>query len=170
MIEKEVWKTITDYPDYEVSNKGSVRSYKNNYRVIMRGFKCRKGYPKVYLTNYGTKGKSIFAHRLVALEFIDNPHNYPQVNHINGIKTDNRVENLEWCDNTHNQREAWRLGLIKNETRQGANNGMTKLTVEQVLEIRELYPKLSQNELSRKFSIAQSQIWAIVNRKTWFYI
>ena len=54
-------------------------------------------------------------HRLVAIAYIPNPHNYPCINHKNGDKTDNRVENLEWCDYTMNLIHAYRQGLNKNE-------------------------------------------------------
>ena len=69
------------------------------------------GYYKVGLYRNG-KAKNFKIHRLVAEAFIPNPNNYPQVNHIDGHKNNNCVDNLEWCDNSYNMKEAYRIGLI----------------------------------------------------------
>lgn len=103
-MQKEVWRVIKGHQDHVVSNMGNVkslerkRSYWNGKGIMNRTFpesklkpQKRRGYLKVYVS-----GKQLSVHRIVAESFIDNPKNKPQVNHINGIKTDNRAENLEW--------------------------------------------------------------------------
>lgn len=90
----EVWKTINEYPDYEISNKGTVRNKYNN--STLKGKINHKGYRVVSLYKEG-KTKDFKIHRLVAQAFIPNPENKPIVDHINSIRTDNRVENLRWA-------------------------------------------------------------------------
>ena len=109
---KEIWKDIKDYEGlYQVSNLGRVKSLdkyvrsKNNSFALKKGrilksSVTKRGYKKVGLWKNGVKWYLI--HRLVAQAFIQNPNKYPQVNHINEIKTDNRVDNLEWCDQKYN--------------------------------------------------------------------
>lgn len=122
--ENEIWKPVVGFESsYEVSSIGRVRS---KTRLIKKKkgigavfpskyFKFRKdshGYYKVVFNHEGER-KNTMIHRVVAEAFLDNPNNYPVVNHINGVKTDNRVENLEWCTFEHNSNHAIEIGLKK---------------------------------------------------------
>jgi hypothetical protein len=102
----EIFKDIIGYEGvYQISNLGNVkRLYKKNPNgIILKQIDNGAGYLKVGLSK-NNKEKKLYVHRLLAQYFIDNPNNYPCINHINGIKNDNRIENLEWCtysDNNH---------------------------------------------------------------------
>lgn len=107
-------------------------------------------------------------HRLLALTYIPNPLNLPQVNHINGVKTDNRIKNLEWCTEKQNSQHAVRIGLIKGTSMPGEKHPMAKLTYKEVLEIREKYELGYRNaELGRMYKVHRSNIRNIVMGKTW---
>lgn len=100
----EKWKTIIGFEDYQVSNLGRVRSFKNNniyyLNPMLRGHKNQK-YKCVRLFNkFNSQVFSI--HRLVASAFLDNPNNYPVVNHKDENKLNNCVANLEWCTHQYN--------------------------------------------------------------------
>ena len=119
----EEWRDVIGYEGlYQISDLGRVKSlsrfisngtgfHLSEDRILKPNI-LAKGYFQVDLKNR-SKRKGLQVHRLVAMAFIPNPNNYPQINHINGDKQDNRVENLEWCTNSMNQKHAWAIGLQK---------------------------------------------------------
>ena len=121
---KKQWKEIKGYEGkYIISNYGEIISlprYKKNKsktqyvepKEICRYTNKHNGYVYVYLCNNG-KYRNIRLHRLVAETFITNKHNKPQINHIDGNKENNRVDNIEWCTQSENEKHAYRIGLLK---------------------------------------------------------
>lgn len=100
------WRTIKNYPDYEVSSSGDVYSKRTN-RILSQG--DSGGYPMVVLCDGSMHSRKV--HRLVAEAFVPNPHNKPEINHIDGCKTNNNVDNLEWCTRSENIKHAFQTGL-----------------------------------------------------------
>jgi hypothetical protein len=101
-------KIIENAEDYEIYENGTVFSLKR--RKFLKIGVNQKGYLMVDICIKGVKKKKLI-HRLLAQAFIPNPFNKPQVNHINGIKIDNRIENLEWTTNSENQKHAYNSKL-----------------------------------------------------------
>lgn len=105
---EEIWKTIKGMPEYKVSNFGRVKSYltdKDNGKVL-NNREDKDGYFMVW-TKYKGGAK---VHRLVAETFIENPKNYPIVNHKDGNKQNNNVDNLEWCTISQNTKHSYDIG------------------------------------------------------------
>ena len=107
----EIWRPCYKYEKYfEVSNIGRIRKISDG--KILKANKCSKGYLKIRLFVSKDNFRSHKVHRLVMNTFSE-LKDLPQVNHINGIKDDNRYENLEWSNNSHNIKHAWDTGLFK---------------------------------------------------------
>ncbi len=121
---EEVWKDVVDYEGfYQVSSLGRIKGCeriikhpKGGNRILKEKFRSlandTDGYKIVDLYKNG-KGKIMKVHRLVSMAFIENPENKSQVNHINGIKYDNNVDNLEWSTSHENMQHAYTTGLMK---------------------------------------------------------
>lgn len=163
---QEIYKDIVGYEGlYQVSNLGNVKSFHRNKDGTIIKLKTNKyGYNNINLCKKGNK-KFILVHRLVATLFIQNKLNKPCVNHINGIKNDNRVQNLEWCTYSENSIHANRLGLTFITPNYGENNGKAKLTKDKVLAIRKDIRK--QREIAKDYNVSLSTINFIKNRKIW---
>ena len=162
----EIWRGIEGYGGlYEISNLGRVKSLWRKEARILRP-KIYRGYSNVVLSK-GHAGKRHWSvHVLVAQAFIPNPDDKPEVNHLKGRKSDNRVSELEWATSSENKRHAWRIGLCK--PKRGTKSHRAKFTAEQVRYIREHYiprdPKFGINALARKFKVGSAAIFNVVHR------
>lgn len=105
----EEWKDVSSNPNYIVSNSGRIRRKGSTADHSVRD---SKGYLTVDLYNNGIR-KTERVHRLVAKEFIPNPNNKPEVNHIDGNKKNNHYSNLEWVTTKENCKHSWDSGLSK---------------------------------------------------------
>lgn len=169
----EIWKTISGYEGiYEVSNLGRVRSL-NRYDLLGRfrpgvvlkpQFDGKNNYLHVNLN-----GKSVNVHRLVAKTFIDNPHNYKEVNHIDEDKTNNCASNLEWCDHLYNNTYG-----SKKTASLGENNARCRLSEKDIAAIRSEYVRGSKTHgltaLSKKYQVSLSHLSHILNGSRWGWL
>ena len=174
---KEIWKDVENYEGiYQVSNLGQVKSLdrwvnssiKNNNKVMKKGKKLKKyvdsktNYEYVKLSIYN-KVKKSYIHRLVAQAFIPNPENKPQVNHIDGDKCNNRMNNLEYVSEKENMRHAFDNGLVK--IKKGRQHHLAKNVYQYDLNDNLVKIWGSSMEAERTLKIAHSSINACCNGK-----
>lgn len=179
----ESWKIIDGFPDYLISSNGRVKTLERKIRYthhltgnehfrtsIERLLKCyynvRTGYKFVQLRNgLGVKNKNI--HRLVADNFLPKEPSKAYVNHIDGNKHNNTVENLEWCTNEYNHKHATETGLKA----KGEQVSSAKLNARMVHAIKYFLNKgVSHAELSTAFMVSRSNISMIAEGKQWKHI
>jgi hypothetical protein len=173
--EIEVWKDIPEYEGhYQISNLGKVRSldrvviFRLNRKRFFKGMILKNIFltSKYYGVNLvkGKKRQQFTIHRLVATCFVSNPFDFPEVDHIDCVKTNNNFNNLEWVTSEENTRRAKENGLMP----KGVDNHKSKLTEEQILDIRSSH--LINVELARKYNVSKTLIGYIKKRKTWTHI
>ena len=175
---KEIWKDIIGYEGlYQVSDLGNIKSLSRikfvngKYPIITKDkilkFKTDKdGYELVGLYKNGVESKKR-VHRLVAVAFIPNPKNKPDVNHKNGIKKDNRASELEWCTKKENTNHAILLGLMNVN---GEKNGQSKLKDNDINEIKLLSTKFKSSKLAIMYGVSKQSIENIINGKSWKHL
>jgi hypothetical protein len=166
----EVWKNIIGYEGYyQVSSFGNVKSLGNKFTRKERFLKLSpqsKGYLTVVLQKNATR-KMMLVHRLVAEHFISNTEYKPQVNHINGDKTDNVIENLEWVSHRENLDHA----IKNNLTLKGEENRNSKLKDIDVVKIHSLLQKgVTTKELSESYNVSYSTIDGIRTNRYWKHL
>lgn len=147
-----------------VCENGDVKSHDR----LLKGEITNSGYKRLHVSINGESFK-LSVHRLVAELFIPNPNNLPCVNHKDGNKLNNHVDNLEWCTYGENLSHAFKTGLRDCD---GEKNSNSKLTNKQVLEIRSLYVKGKHCEnnsygLAKKYGVSPKCILNIVNQRAW---
>lgn len=130
----------------------------------------KSGYKTIALSIGNGKIKTSYVHRLIAEHFIPNSDNKPQVNHIDGNKLNNSLNNLEWVTVKENITHAFETGLNKGIKRFGERNNSAKLTKKDILKIRSLKGKKMIKELANDYEVSVSQISAIQNYKSWKHI
>lgn len=180
----EIWLP-TNYYGYEVSNFGRVRSFWKRRSLLREGCGSETflgSVPRILKLARRTGGYSSAAiarnkkgrpahvdvHRLVALVFVPNPNNYPQVNHKNGIKIDNRDSNLEWVLPKQNIAHALVSGLwaIKGEA-----NPMAMLTEDDIRSIRrQRLDGVPRGTVASQFNTTKGNVWAIERYKSWAHV
>jgi hypothetical protein len=166
----EKWITIKGFNGYECSNLGNLRSlnYKRTGKIqILKPAISKDGYLKTMLKNNDGKYCTIAVHRVILNSYIAKPSNQYEVNHINGIKTDNSINNLEWLTHSQNCKHSFDIGLQK--PKKGALNGMAKLTQKDVNYLREKKNSggrfWGRNEYAKQFNISPKHLQKLVNTK-----
>jgi hypothetical protein len=167
----EVWKDVVGWEGfYKVSNNGKILSLAKNVRMKThingRGYEC-------FLFTKNGKRINVRVHQVVAKAFLPNQNSYPEVNHVDGNKKNNLVENLEWCTRDYNLRHAVNNNLFKGRN-SGEINGQSKLKKSQVRYIKKALREKPhygiQAELAKKFNVSPATIFCIKCGKAWDHI
>lgn len=169
----EEFRDIPGYEGYyQISNLGEVKSFYRNRERILKHSKDKDGYRIIGLTNNNNnnKVKTERIHRLVLKTFKpDEEFKDAQVNHKNGIRYDNRLDNLEWCNHSENTIHSFRVLGRKSADISREKNPKSKLNENKISIIRQAYNKgyLNQPELANIFGVTQATISGIVLNKSW---
>lgn len=169
MIEVEIWKSIVGYEGlYEISNLGRLRRIApargTTIGKIFKPAPDKKGYLRTRLTNDSGKGRTVKIHRLVATAFHDNPNNYPEVNHKDTNKKNNRADNLEWCTGKQNMNHASLNGLLNGcyKGKYGKDHNRSINVKATHIDTGEVRIITGINEAARIFNTNAAAIWRVI--------
>jgi hypothetical protein len=170
----ETWRTIKGYPNYKVSNMGNVKSIRGNilrpFDRAKNGHPLQRGYMTVHLCSKDVKGFDNWTvHSLVMQMFVGPRPDGMVINHKNGIRWDNRLENLEYCTQSYNRKQDFIMGR---QSLAGEKNTQSKLTEDEVKQIVELYKTgdYTGKALGRKYGVSVPTISGIVTGRHWSYL
>lgn len=173
MIIMEIWKDINDFPNYEISNFGRVRSKthfdsigrKKEGQYLRPGFDGKGNYLHVNLYKNG-RSFSKNVHRLVANAFLENPNSYSEVNHIDEDKTNNTASNLEWCSHKYNNNYGSKCGRSS-----GEKNAMCKITPAIAIFIKKNHKACGGNmrnkDLADLLNLSPTHVCSIAHGRRW---
>lgn len=159
-----MWKVIPAFGGrYEASINGEIRHIENKNIRKARVNRC--GYLQMNFSRNDGSGRTVTVkvHHLIALTFLENPNDLPEVNHKDGNKQNNAVSNLEYCTRSKNQKHAFEMGL--QIMPKGEDAPRAKLTNEQARQIRKLYKekRMSQQKLAGFFNVSQTTVRRVIN-------
>jgi len=156
---------VWSYAKYRL---GKTRKFHNGRFLVAT--RASTGYVVISFSHLDGKRKMLFVHRLVASAFLPNPLNLPQVNHKNGIKTDNHVENLEWCTAKENIHSALKRGSQFGA--KGSKHHFAKLDESDISEIRKRFASGNESygTLAKQFGVTPSAIGQIIRRISWKHV
>lgn len=158
---EEIWKDIEEVKGkYQVSNLGNIKSLSRNKKMVLT--QDKDGYLEIFM--WKNKKKVHYrVHRLVAKAFIPNMENKAEVNHKNGIKSDNRVCNLEWVTKNENERHAYAIGLKHGMI--GKDNPNSKSVIKYDLKMNKIATYVTIKEAGIKNNICAKSIGKCCNGK-----
>lgn len=162
----ETWRDVPGYEGlYRVSNLGAI--YSVRYKRFRKSSMDRYGYAVVGLNKDGGQ-RQFLIHRLVASAFIPNPCNFPEVNHIDGNKQNNRVDNLEWCDHYANMIHAYNKGLVNLKGHKPTNAKLSKEIAQRIRSEHKIGVRgCGYKSLAKRYGVYESTIRRIINNKLW---
>jgi hypothetical protein len=172
-LPNERWLPVADTSQrYFISTMGRLLTtgWKGgNQTRIMKPALDARGYLRTMIKKDCGKTGTIKMHRLVAQAYLPNPNNLAEVNHKDGVKTNNAVENLEWMSHLQNVLHSFTIGVQSNK---GSKNPIAKLTEDQVREIRATYVRKKGNRkiFAERYGVAEGTIKGVVLGKSWTHV
>lgn len=180
-----MWKPVVGYEEnYEVSNLGRIKSLIKVRWLEKRGIHesddiymaqnvSRLNRSYISLNKKGVQ-KNYSVHRVVAFAFLENPNDYPCINHIDGNPQNNNLSNLEWCDHSYNMRHAYEIGIRFGTTSKGSSNNKAKLNADKVRCIRKWRRSnpsfFTVSRLAECYGVSPKTIKLVENRTYWKHV
>lgn len=151
----EMWKLIDGFPGYEISSACRIRSLP--HKRILKQSNHIKGYMTIGLRK-NRESSSRLVHRLFAIAFVPNPENKPFINHKNGNKKDNTIENLEWCTGKENSIHASLNGMLHPWLKGKLNHHLSKPIIQLSISGKELRRWPSLAEAQRQLGVSDKAV------------